>query len=128
MIVQCTLYIARLLSYTRSTVIPCFLSITGEDSRVLDTFYARHPHKYDSLESLERGGGSRYKLSFDSEHLMTKFTSSTNEISRAIWWKPPKDIEQHPLCRYLAGEIHLSPALLPSSPCEFFRSERRMCV
>ncbi|PPR04012.1 hypothetical protein CVT24_010505 [Panaeolus cyanescens] len=134
--VHCILYITRPLSYTRSTVIPCFLSISGDDSRVLDTLSTPgsprirlirkigHPTQtmcqYNSarLEYGEAHGLTSVNYIPPQE---TKYITKTREVGRALWWKPPKDVEQHSFTRYMAGEIHLAESLLPSSSCGFLK-------
>ncbi|PPR00484.1 hypothetical protein CVT24_004539 [Panaeolus cyanescens] len=137
--IKCELYIAQPLSYSSSSFIPCFLSLSSDDSRVLDALCVpscpqvhlirkiRHPthnpanNVGESANMIPLQGFSAagtFDLLGKVQHVTT-----TTLVAQAIWWKPPKNIEQSAFRRSLAGEIHFVRGLVPSSSCSFFSVE-----
>ncbi|KAL0954347.1 hypothetical protein HGRIS_003341 [Hohenbuehelia grisea] len=97
---RCHLAIAKPLSYTRGTVIPCSLSMDSRDSQALD------------LLSQSRS------IAVVLRRLVRYFSGSTNkdlieDVGRAIWW-PTLDGRGDEFIRYLEGEIPLAKDLKPS--------------
>ena len=45
------------------------------------------------------------------------------EVGRARWWSPSKDVVQTPNDRHLEGEIHLNPSLPPNCDFQSFQIE-----
>ncbi|CAA7259379.1 unnamed protein product [Cyclocybe aegerita] len=110
-----TIYLATPLCYTRGTVIPCYLMISSQDTRSLDTFadpksqHVRLVRRVRFFEDPSKGIGQ--SLSGKAP----KVSEEIDEAEVAVWWVPPKDVPQEPSNRRLEGEIHLSNDLVPSS-------------
>ncbi|KAF9040678.1 hypothetical protein BJ165DRAFT_1530559 [Panaeolus papilionaceus] len=142
--VECVLYLAKPLSYTRTTHIPLFFSITSDDSQLLNTLSTpstphirlirriKHPTHYDDEYSqsynLALGGmdlsdgnsGPRAPASVQMKRTESVTWGEKLGCTTA-WWVPLKDVE-HPEGqggRWLGGEIHLPGGMVPSSECTF---------
>ncbi|KDR78627.1 hypothetical protein GALMADRAFT_244088 [Galerina marginata CBS 339.88] len=141
--IDCSLYLAKPLSYTRGTFIPCYLKLSSEDSdalNLLSTPNAPSVRLVRRLRHLSPRGGdvvSEINIGVTGDSLSGMFTfppviadgkGSTLktviiEVAEAVWWVPPKDVPQEPYIRYLEGEIHLAHGLEPSCACSLFQIE-----
>ncbi|PPQ66184.1 hypothetical protein CVT24_000161 [Panaeolus cyanescens] len=121
--VEYTLYLANPLSYTRGTVIPCYVTIACQD--------------LDVLQDLSNTKGKQVKLTRTVHFFLNPpkevdrylkgnkplFQMEVDEIDTAIWWRPSKDAVQESTCSILEGEIHLANTLVPSSDFLPFKVE-----
>ncbi|KAJ7244856.1 hypothetical protein C8J57DRAFT_762840 [Mycena rebaudengoi] len=114
--VKCTLALAKPLCYTRSSSIPCTLTIETENAQALDVLASPKA----ALVYLERHTGS-----------------TTNDISRsdvlacgqAVFWASTEGAAaETSLRRRLMGEIHLRPTLQPSTDVVDFLIEYTVLV
>jgi len=146
--VDYTLHLAKPLSYTRGTVIPCFLKLASDDAEALD--YLSSPkvpyvRLIRHLRYLSPDGGKDDALTSDDSELSlmghgcalgTDFAppmviptfgddlkTVVHEMTHAVWWVPSKDVSQGTYVRHLEGEIHLAPDLQPSCACSIFSVE-----
>ncbi|KAF9448990.1 hypothetical protein P691DRAFT_728750 [Macrolepiota fuliginosa MF-IS2] len=111
--VSCALYLANPLWYTRGTVLPCCLKLSGVDFDLLE--HLASP-KWVDLQLV------RY-ISFckDGDYPSSPSRDPANEaevevMGTAVWWRPPKSDEpEDNNTRWLEGEIHLPMDLHPSS-------------
>ncbi|KAK7032321.1 hypothetical protein VNI00_013280 [Paramarasmius palmivorus] len=111
--VQCTLSLAKPLSYTRGSVIPCFLNLWSIDRQTLE--WVSNPNSI--ALTLCR------KVKYYNAPAMAKSEVSWKETSKDIctarWW-PSGTIQSDPQNRYLEGEIRLPKDLRPSSRVAHF--------
>jgi len=103
---RCSLSIARPLTYTRGTVIPCSLTMNSRDSQALDL--------------LSQGRSIVVVL----RRRVRYFSGSTTkdlieDVGRATWW-PALDGSGDAFIRYLDGEIPLAKELKPSCDVAHF--------
>ncbi|KAJ7176766.1 hypothetical protein C8R46DRAFT_1077266 [Mycena filopes] len=109
---QCTVFLAKPLCYTRSSAIPCAMTIETEDSQAADILAAIK----SSAVYLQRC-------------VSWSFAGSSTEFSpcgQATWW-PSSDI-RNPAQRHLMGEIHLRKDLQPSSMIKNFQVQYDIVV
>lgn len=140
------------LSYTRGTVIPCYMSLSCVDAKALDALYgpkAPDVRLVRKLRYLRPGGdsasanqemvaggvGADVGWNFstmavppNSTRLGNDLHEALHEVTHAIWWTPSKEVAQGANERWLEGELHLDPALQPSSACSIFSVEVCMPV
>ncbi|KAF9527967.1 hypothetical protein CPB83DRAFT_855098 [Crepidotus variabilis] len=147
--VDCTLYLANPLSYTRSTAIPCYLSLSCTDTQALQSLcnpkspnvrlmrQFRHftPHGGDRAAALEEHFSRGYSEGVIPSQILPPQGSAgatgaggdlkvvLQEVSHAVWWAAPKEVLQDPTLRWMEGEIHLEPSLQPSCACSIFSVE-----
>ncbi|PPR01631.1 hypothetical protein CVT24_001634 [Panaeolus cyanescens] len=109
--VECVLYLARPLSYTRGTVIPCFLTLSSDDAQILDTLSSpsapciRLMRTVRHLTNADKDYGHTQNLAFAAAELVETKSGlgpqavaevglesavSTKEVGRAVWWVPQK--------------------------------------
>ncbi|KAJ3508135.1 hypothetical protein NLJ89_g5916 [Agrocybe chaxingu] len=138
--IDCKLHLAQPLSYTRGTVVPCYLTLTSQDSQALKALskpkapYLRLVRRIchmtlpgadgTSLIQDPRGSiqGALPPATGDTGK-GAEMKTAVHEIAVANWWLPPKDIPQQTHIRHLEGEIHLSEDLQPSCACTIFSVE-----
>jgi len=126
--VQCTvsLSLATPLSYTRGTVIPCYMTLSSQNTRALELL-ADHRVQNVRLARTVQIFEDRLKgLDQFSEGKEAKLLKDVTDAELAVWWIPPKDVIQDTNMRQLQGEIHLSSELPPSS--DFLLSSIRYAV
>ncbi|KAF8165884.1 hypothetical protein B0H34DRAFT_690813 [Crassisporium funariophilum] len=149
--IDCQLYLAKPLSYTRGVTIPCYLTLSSDDSgalSMLSTPKAPHirlmrrlnylcQHSGDAVDALYETGNSPGNLALfgPSASLVPVVArnsgqagvlkTSTTEISKGVWWVPARDTTgiQESCVRHLEGEIHLDKDLQPSCSCPIFTVE-----
>ncbi|KAF9058188.1 hypothetical protein BJ165DRAFT_114949 [Panaeolus papilionaceus] len=123
--VECSIYLARPLCYTRGTVIPCYMTLSSRNSQALEQLakpewqnvrLTRNVIYFeDAVRDIERYiGGKVVEPSYRSD-----------EAEVAVWWELPKHVSgvQSSYSKTLEGEIHLSEDLIPSSNFCLFRVE-----
>ncbi|KAH8102043.1 hypothetical protein BXZ70DRAFT_999481 [Cristinia sonorae] len=107
---KCRLSLAKPLSYTRGTVIPCSLCIECSDAQALDLLsmpqaidirLLRHISKVTTEVVSKSTGKSKYAVDFEQ---------TAQEIRSAVWWLSYDDSYRRVLC----GEIHLPKDLKPN--------------
>ncbi|KAF5363523.1 hypothetical protein D9756_000156 [Leucocoprinus leucothites] len=112
--ISCTLWLANPLSYTRGTVLPCYLQLSGIDQECLE--HLASPKSTFEIRL------ARY-IYFYNPRCVPQYCAQLSlardeqfkSVGIATWWKPPKPErpEEHG-GRWLEGEIHLSKSLQPS--------------
>ncbi|PPQ66606.1 hypothetical protein CVT24_006917 [Panaeolus cyanescens] len=135
---ECELYIAQPLSYARSSFLPCFLSISSDDSRVLDALCVPSSPQVQLIRKLKHPTHDAADNSQHNTQILSigvydcvsiavlpgvQHVTITTQAAKAMWWKPPKNVEQSAFRRSMAGEIHFPKGLIPSSSCSFFSVE-----
>ena len=127
------------MSYTRGSIMPCFITIhsdTVEVEQLLSStgmptvrLLRRVWHPLVELENPSpEKGVSIGTFNTSWAYIMVPTSDMkliTDEVGRANWWTPPKNIVQGPNAKHLEGEIHLSPDLQPSCDFQSFRIEVR---
>ncbi len=127
------------MSYTRGSIIPCFITIHSDivevEQLLSDTerptvrLLRRVWHPMVEFENPTpdqgtTGAGSTMNTTWAYIVVPTSdMKLVTDEVGRANWWTPPKNVVQVPNARHLEGEIHLSPDLQPSCDFQSFRIE-----
>ncbi|KAI3604989.1 hypothetical protein WG66_001905 [Moniliophthora roreri] len=110
--VQVTLSLAKPLSYTRGSVIPCFLKFSSLDVQALDV-----ARPGDSIKLYLRRT-IKYQRPSDSKF---NWNEATKDVCTALWWNPPNTSGgTDRAVRYLEGEIQLPKDLKPSAKVEHF--------
>ncbi|KIM40547.1 hypothetical protein M413DRAFT_412501 [Hebeloma cylindrosporum] len=112
-LIDCTLFLAKPLSYTRGSVIPISLRLIGDDHQALDMLSSpkaivarlrrRIKYHHKSVESLA------WRDSLDHSQL-------------ALWWPSAEQSEQRGV-RYVNGELHLRADIKPTAAMASFRIE-----
>ncbi|KAJ7077165.1 hypothetical protein B0H15DRAFT_862630 [Mycena belliarum] len=113
--IKCQLSLAKPLSYTRGSVIPCSLTYACDDPQALElvcTPATTNVCLQRQVDFSPAPAAAEYALRDSTSH-------SLLEISRAVWW-PVHDGRGLGSCR-LDGEIHLPKSLKPSSTISHFR-------
>ncbi|CAA7263788.1 unnamed protein product [Cyclocybe aegerita] len=148
--VDSTLYIANPLVYTRGTVIPCYLALSSQDISMLDVFaspkapYVRLVRRLRYFKISDPGEAQRIEsfgpdfgaaatminsvdMGADRSQKLIRYEGKVGymdlvemECNTAVWWKPPKDMQQEEGVRWLEGEIHLPKDLAPNCDLEIF--------
>ncbi|KIK03857.1 hypothetical protein K443DRAFT_94292 [Laccaria amethystina LaAM-08-1] len=124
---RCILSLANPLTYTRGTVLPCFMNIEANDQKVLDTFanakiirvclkrrisYTRNASLVLArFKANSRGKGSSLR--------QDEMTEIVEDVGQAVWWVPSNAAFYGPNVRCLEGEIHLPKNLYPSCMVPF---------
>ncbi|KAJ6558644.1 hypothetical protein B0H10DRAFT_1846698 [Mycena sp. CBHHK59/15] len=112
--VQCVFSLAKPLSYTRGSVIPCSLTLLCRDSQALNLLSAptainvhlRRQVNYPALSTLPL--------------YLLPTPESVHEIGRAVW-RPANDASRRPdSSRKFEGEIHLAKNLKPTTAISDF--------
>ncbi|TFK27772.1 hypothetical protein FA15DRAFT_685673 [Coprinopsis marcescibilis] len=110
---RCTLSITRPLCYTRGSVIPCFITLEGRESPVLDVLSSPNA----IVVKLRR------RVRFYNRATATKrevaWNESVDDVGTAVWWLP-QDNRNDTYSRHLEGEIRLAKDLRPSSEIAHF--------
>jgi hypothetical protein len=110
---KCTLSIAKPLSYTRGTVLPCCLTLESNNSMVLDLLSVpgsivlslkRRVRFYDNASSARRD---------------VAWNETVENAGTAVWW-PSNDAINNDSTRYFEGEIRLAKDLRPTSTMGHF--------
>ncbi|KAF5372740.1 hypothetical protein D9615_010121 [Tricholomella constricta] len=104
--VQCVVSLAKPLSYTRGTVLPCFLTLQGSDEAILDLFSA------PSAISVKL----HRRIRFFSKRSQSDdaWNENVKEVGSATWW-PSAGVRYHSSVRHMEGEIRLAKDLRPST-------------
>ncbi|KAG5338117.1 hypothetical protein C0989_008195 [Termitomyces sp. Mn162] len=108
--VQCLLSLAKPLSYTRGTTLPCFLTLKGAKEDTLDLF-ASHSAPVLKLQRCVRFFS---KTSSPVEGLHGPWNETVENIASAVWW-PSAGTDDPPGVRHLEGEIKLGKDLRPTT-------------
>jgi len=126
--VQCTvsLSLATPLSYTRGTVIPCYMTLSSQNTRALELLADHRVQNVRLARTVQIFQDKLKGLDQFSEGKEPKSFKDVTEAGLAVWWIPPKDVIQDTNMRQLQGEIHLSSELPPSS--DFLLSSIRYAV
>ncbi|KAJ6624070.1 hypothetical protein B0H10DRAFT_1785291 [Mycena sp. CBHHK59/15] len=117
--IRCMLSLAKPLSYTRGSAIPCSVIYWSQDSQALNLLCT--PSTINVC--LHR------QVTYDKSHAVAEYAHAQREagvsagdavleISRAVWW-PVNDGSGSDGCRF-DGEIHLPKSLKPSSAVSHF--------
>ncbi|KAF8896106.1 hypothetical protein BD779DRAFT_1433414 [Infundibulicybe gibba] len=110
---RCTLSLAKPLCYTRGSVIPCFLSLEGQDSNTLDLLSTPS----SIFVSLRRR--VRFYNNTGSARHDVAWTESVEDVGSAVWWAAANPAS-NAYARHLEGEISLAKDLRPSSAMGHF--------
>ncbi|KAF9041999.1 hypothetical protein BDZ89DRAFT_1128688 [Hymenopellis radicata] len=135
--VNCQLYLAKPLCYTRGTSVPCFMSVTCMDEQALDlvaTSSAIHVrlrryvtafnkdaalYNHSNLTGMKAAaplGNRRY-----SEAATAKWTDAVEDLANGVWWPSREGGEVIEGTRRLNGEIKLDQSLKPTCRIGNFR-------
>ncbi len=132
------------LSYTRGSVIPCFLTLTSEDAEALQHLSTPKIQAVKLLRRLHHYFVPEYQDPFEESQAYSSLPVAffnpgaaplgkntdlkiiNHDVATAVWWLPSKDIRQETHIRHLEGEIHLSADLQPSCGCVIFSIEVRL--
>ncbi|KAJ6507885.1 hypothetical protein C8R47DRAFT_60614 [Mycena vitilis] len=112
--INCVLSLAKPLSYTRGSVIPCSLTYLSDDLQALNlvcTPATTNVYLHRQLTYNQAPAAAEY----NARHPLAD--SVLLEISRAVWW--PVNEGRSGSCR-LDGEIHLPKSLKPTSSISHF--------
>ncbi|KAH9481701.1 hypothetical protein JR316_0006228 [Psilocybe cubensis] len=115
--VKCTLYLAKPLSYTRSSVLPVCLSLESADTQALDLLSSPKA----VVARLRRRVRCRMNADKTMESLAWKDTIDDSQL--AIWWPSTKRPEDSQSQRFVNGELHLRADIKPTSSMAHFRIE-----
>ncbi|KAJ7170926.1 hypothetical protein C8R43DRAFT_71609 [Mycena crocata] len=113
--IQCILSLAKPLSYTRGSVIPCSLTYLCEDSQALNllcTPATTNVCLHRQVTFQQAPAAAEYAA-------RDTVADAVLEISRTVWW--PVDDGRGDGTRRFDGEIHLPKSLKPSSTVSHFR-------
>ncbi|KAG6812365.1 hypothetical protein H0H92_003176 [Tricholoma furcatifolium] len=108
--VQCQLSLARPLSYTRGTTLPCFLTLQGTDANILDLFGT--PSAVNV--KLQRRVRFFSKNSPSPMGCFDPWSETMEDVGTASWW-PSSSMNSRSGVRHLEGEIQLSKDLRPTT-------------
>ncbi|KAF7327977.1 Pkinase-domain-containing protein [Mycena kentingensis (nom. inval.)] len=117
---QATLSLAKPLSYTRGSVVPCSITYSCEDVQALELICTptttnlclqRHASFADGVAGGEYAGYAQEATYF------TRNGPRVLDINRAVWW--PVAVEGR-LQRRFDGEVHLPKSLKPSASISHF--------
>ncbi|KAJ3564407.1 hypothetical protein NP233_g8318 [Leucocoprinus birnbaumii] len=111
--VYCTLYLAKPLTYTRGSVIPCWLRLRSRDAEALESL-ANPKAIVARLQRCVKATADEIKA---MENPGWRDQKELSELG--IWWS---SIES-PNTREMSGELHLNIDLKPSSAMGEFRIE-----
>ena len=101
------------LCYARGTILPCFISLSGSESRVLDLLSAPK----SIVLSLKRR--VRFYNQTSSSRQDVAWNETVEDMGSAVWW-PSSDSRSDSTTRYLEGEIRLVKDLRPTSEMAHF--------
>ncbi|TFK28973.1 hypothetical protein FA15DRAFT_632925 [Coprinopsis marcescibilis] len=138
--------LASPLSYTRGTVIPCFVKIASAlpmplnlASLLLPTndpflslvLYRRIRHLQNSQQAATRTVVALLSLSHQNQPNDALESVHVEEFGKAVFWEPQSNANRlgpsNQVCN-LEGEIHLSSELQPSCQVGFFTVEYFVCL
>ncbi|KAF9528462.1 hypothetical protein CPB83DRAFT_894250 [Crepidotus variabilis] len=126
---ECTLYLAKPLVYTRSTCIPLYLEFSGENAQALSLLsapkavacYLRRYVKFDDDAMVIKEPISTLSLEGTPDKLMVQDSVMNSQL--AVWWKPDTKIAETNYlthCTCLLGELHLGSNLKPTTALGWF--------
>ncbi|KAJ6460063.1 hypothetical protein C8R47DRAFT_129694 [Mycena vitilis] len=109
--VQCTLSLARPLSYTRASVIPCWLHLRSGDADALALL------SVPSAPRVHLRRCVRYHNSDRPGILTVQSGESCTDAANAVWWPRDDDnaVDEEAYTRTLEGEIRLPSSLAASA-------------
>ncbi|KAF8150704.1 hypothetical protein B0H34DRAFT_149037 [Crassisporium funariophilum] len=110
---KCTLSISKPLCYARGTVLPCFLTLEGRESQVLDMLSVPS----SIVVSLRRR--VRFYNKTSSSRQDVAWNETVEDMGSAVWW-PSSDNRSDSTTRHLEGEIRLAKDLRPTSEMGHF--------
>lgn len=105
--------IAQPTCYTRGSVIPCYMTLEGSESPVLDVLSAP-----SSIVVCLRRRVRFYNKSSSSRRDVA-WNETVEDVGTAIWW-PSSNARSDSLTRHLEGEIRLAKDLRPTSEMGHF--------
>lgn len=105
--VECLLSLAKPLSYTRGSIIPCFMALRSSDENTLGLFSTPSAISVKLLRRV------RF---LNPDNL---WDESVQEVGSASWW-PSAGVQSHPNARHMEGEIKLAKDLRPSTAIGHF--------
>jgi hypothetical protein len=106
--VQCTLSLAKPVSYTRGGVLPLHLTLESRDKSALDAFSTPS----SIVVALRRR--VRYYHANCSARQHVEWNEIEEDVGTAIWWPSHDDRSDHST-RHMEGEIRLAKDLRPTS-------------
>ncbi|KAJ7618299.1 hypothetical protein DFH06DRAFT_97503 [Mycena polygramma] len=109
--VQCTLSLARPVSYTRASVIPCWLNLRSGDSDTLALLSAPSAPRVHLRRCV------RYHTSDRPGIHTVQGGESHTDVASAVWWPRDDDnaVDEEAYTRALEGEIRLPASLAASA-------------
>ncbi|PPR02623.1 hypothetical protein CVT24_002194 [Panaeolus cyanescens] len=116
---KCILSIAKPLCYSRGSVLPCFLTLEGNNTQALDLL----SNPGSVLVRLRRR--VRFYNKATTSRQDVAWNESVEDLGTATWW-PATDMQNDSTSRHLEGEIKLEKDLRPTSEMGHFSiSEQR---
>ncbi|PFH53152.1 hypothetical protein AMATHDRAFT_55616 [Amanita thiersii Skay4041] len=106
--VRCTFSLAKPLSYTRGSVLPCRITLEGNDVATLDAF------SMPSSIAVVLRRRVRWYHQTSSARQDVAWNDSVEDVGTAVWW-PSGDGRTDRFTRHLEGEIRLAKDLRPTS-------------
>ncbi|KAG6862470.1 hypothetical protein C0995_000016 [Termitomyces sp. Mi166 len=113
--VQCLLSLAKPLSYTRGSTLPCFLTLQSADEDILHLFATPSA----PVLKLQRCVRFLSKTSLPVENMRGPWHETIEDIGSAVWWSSAGTDDQ-PSVRHLEGEIKLGKDLRPTTSIGHF--------
>ena len=110
---QLIISLSQQLCYARGTVLPCFITLEGSDSQVLDLLSAPK-----SIVLFLRRRVRFYNQTSSSRQSVT-WNETVEDMASAVWWSSSNN-RSTSTTRYLEGEIRLSKDLRPTSEMGHF--------
>ncbi|KAF5326885.1 hypothetical protein D9619_004143 [Psilocybe cf. subviscida] len=116
--IQCKLFLAKPLAYTRGSVIPLCLRLESPDAQVLDML--------SNPKAIVTRMRRRIKYHYNAEKTVESFAwrDAIDHSQLALWWPSAEGSEdRHGRVRYVNGELHLRSDIKPTSAMSSFRVE-----
>ncbi|KAJ7244041.1 hypothetical protein C8J57DRAFT_1365286 [Mycena rebaudengoi] len=122
--VQCLLSLAKPLSYTRGSTIPCSMTYFCRDSQALNLICTPAStnvrlRRHINCQTLPLGHPSKHFFRQPKHHYTTSGNSHSQENGKAVWW-PAKEGPPSHNSRKFEGEIQLAKQLKPTSVISHF--------
>ncbi|KAF9475101.1 hypothetical protein BDN70DRAFT_996645 [Pholiota conissans] len=115
---ECQLFLAKPLSYTRGSVIPMCLRLASDDRQAVDLV--------SSIKSIVVRLRRRIKYHHNSEKTLESLAwrDAIDHSQLAVWWPSAEGSEDtYGHIRFVSGELHLRPDIKPTSAMGPFRIE-----
>ncbi|CAK5269637.1 unnamed protein product [Mycena citricolor] len=118
----CTLALAKPLSYTRGSPLPCLMTLASTDAQALDLFASPQSLSVYLRRRLKPiVSASKRTGMFDANADLS--ADPAENMAVATWWPTSPNPETHMPSRRLSGEIYLPATLKPTSRIAYFAVE-----